>query len=49
MIKSKVKIKLGLPKGSLQDATVKMFRKAGFYVGISQRSYFPSIDEDEIE
>lgn len=43
------KLKLGLPKGSLQDATVKMFRKAGFYVGISERSYFPSIDDDEIE
>lgn len=45
----KMKLKLGLPKGSLQDATVKMFRKAGFYVGISERSYFPSIDDDEIE
>jgi ATP phosphoribosyltransferase len=42
-------LKLGLPKGSLQDATVKMFRKAGFYVGISERSYFPSIDDDQIE
>lgn len=49
MEKSKNKLKLGLPKGSLQDATVKMFRKAGFYVGISERSYFPSIDDDEIE
>ncbi|MFH1190146.1 MAG: ATP phosphoribosyltransferase [Candidatus Omnitrophota bacterium] len=49
MIKAKKKIKLGLPKGSLQDATVKMFRKAGFYVGISERSYFPSIDDEEIE
>lgn len=45
----KVKLKLGLPKGSLQEATVKMFRKAGFYVGISERSYFPSIDDNEIE
>lgn len=43
------KLKLGLPKGSLQDATVRMFRKAGFFVGISERSYFPSIDDDEIE
>ena len=44
-----MKLKLGLPKGSLQDATVRMFRKAGFYVGVSERSYFPSIDDDEIE
>jgi len=43
------KLKLGLPKGSLQEATVRMFRKAGFYIGISERSYFPSIDDDEIE
>lgn len=50
MKKSKnMKLKLGLPKGSLQEATVRMFRKAGFYVGISERSYFPSIDDDEIE
>jgi ATP phosphoribosyltransferase len=44
-----MRLKLGLPKGSLQEATVKMFRKAGFYVGVSERSYFPSIDDDEIE
>ena len=43
------KLKLGIPKGSLQDATVRMFKKAGFYIGISERSYFPSIDDDEIE
>ncbi len=43
------KLKLGIPKGSLQEATVRMFRKAGFYIGISERSYFPSIDDDEIE
>lgn len=43
------KLKLGLPKGSLQEATVRMFRKAGFYIGVSERSYFPSIDDDEIE
>jgi ATP phosphoribosyltransferase len=43
------KLKLGLPKGSLQEATVRMFRKAGFFVGISERSYFPSIDDNEIE
>ena len=43
------KLKLGLPKGSLQDATVRMFKKAGFSIGISERSYFPSIDDDDIE
>ena len=42
-------LKLGLPKGSLQEATFKMFRKAGFNVSVSERSYFPSIDYAEIE
>jgi ATP phosphoribosyltransferase len=42
-------LKLGLPKGSLQDATVKLFDKAGFTVTISSRSYFPAIDDAEIE
>ena len=49
MSENKMKLKLGLPKGSLQEATVRMFKKAGFNVGISERSYFPSIDDDEIE
>ncbi|MDD5449665.1 MAG: ATP phosphoribosyltransferase [Candidatus Omnitrophica bacterium] len=43
------KLKFGLPKGSLQDATIRMFKKAGFYIGINERSYFPSINDDEIE
>ena len=43
------KLKLGIPKGSLQEATVRMFKKAGFFIGINERSYFPSIDDDEIE
>lgn len=42
-------LRLGLPKGSLQEATVRIFRKAGFNVSISDRSYFPSIDDPEIE
>ncbi|MFA6384394.1 MAG: ATP phosphoribosyltransferase [Candidatus Omnitrophota bacterium] len=43
-------LKLGLPKGSLQDSTFKMFRKAGFNVSVSSdRSYFPSIDDPQIE
>jgi ATP phosphoribosyltransferase len=48
-MKSKV-LKIGLPKGSLQEATFKMFRKAGFNISVSnERSYFPSIDDPEIE
>jgi ATP phosphoribosyltransferase len=48
-MKDKV-LKLGLPKGSLQEATFKMFQKAGFKVSLSSdRSYFPSIDDPEIE
>lgn len=43
-------LKLGLPKGSLQESTFKMLRKAGFNVALSSdRSYFPSIDDKEIE
>lgn len=43
------RLKLGLPKGSLQEATIKMFKKAGFSVSVSERSYIPRIDDDEIE
>ncbi len=43
------KLKLGFPKGSLQEATVGLFARAGFKVTISSRSYFPQIDDDEIE
>ncbi|OGX33929.1 MAG: ATP phosphoribosyltransferase [Omnitrophica WOR_2 bacterium RIFCSPHIGHO2_02_FULL_52_10] len=43
------KLKLGLPKGSLQDATIKVFERAGFKIYVSDRSYFPSIDDGEIE
>ncbi len=44
-----MKLKLGIPKGSLQDATVQLFARAGFNIYISSRSYFPSIDDPEIE
>jgi len=44
-----MKLKLGLPKGSLQDATLELFRRAGFDINVSTRSYFPAIDDDEIE
>lgn len=40
---------LGLPKGSLQDATIKLFGKAGFNISVSSRSYRPSIDDDELD
>ncbi len=43
------KLKIGLPKGSLQEATVKLFDRAGFKVIISERSYQPSIDDPELE
>ena len=43
------RLKIGLPKGSLQDATVKLFDRAGFKVLISERSYAPSIDDPELE
>ena len=43
------KLKLGLPKGSLQEATIKVFERAGFKIYVSERSYFPHIDDSEIE
>ena len=42
-------LKLGIPKGSLQDATIQLFGRAGFNIYASARSYFPSIDDPEIE
>jgi len=42
-------LKLGIPKGSLQDATVQLFARAGFHLYVSSRSYFPTIDDPEIE
>src|SRR3989440_5137589 len=44
-----MKLKLGIPKGSLQDATVQLFARAGFTIYVSSRSYFPSIGDPEIE
>ena len=43
------RLKLGLPKGSLQEATVRLFERAGFKVIISERSYLPSVDDPELE
>ena len=42
-------LKLGIPKGSLQDATIQLFARAGFNIYVSPRSYFPAIDDPEIE
>jgi ATP phosphoribosyltransferase len=43
------KLMLGIPKGSLEQSTAEMFAKAGYKISISSRSYYPSIDDDEIE
>jgi ATP phosphoribosyltransferase len=42
-------LKLGLPKGSLQEASLQLFRRAGYEISVNSRSYFPSIDDEEIE
>ena len=44
-----MKLKLGIPKGSLENATIELFRRAGFTISTSSRSYFPAIDDPEIE
>jgi ATP phosphoribosyltransferase len=44
-----VKLRLGIPKGSLQDATVQLFARAGFNLYVNARSYFPGTDDPELE
>lgn len=44
-----MKLKLGIPKGSLEQATVELFRRAGFTITMASRSYYPAIDDPEIE
>jgi ATP phosphoribosyltransferase len=44
-----MKLKLGIPKGSLENTTVELFRRAGFNITLSTRSYFPGIDDPDIE
>src|SRR4051812_14923406 len=44
-----MKLKLGIPKGSLEQATIELFGRAGFNIRTSTRSYFPTIDDPEIE
>ena len=41
-------LKLGLPAGSLQEATAGLFRKAGYQITFASRSYYPAIDDREI-
>ena len=43
------KLKLGLPAGSLQSSTLEIFKKAGYNISLTERSYFPYIDDEEIE
>jgi len=42
------KLKIGIPKGSLENATIELFRKSGWKITTSSRSYFPSIDDAEL-
>jgi ATP phosphoribosyltransferase len=44
-----MKLRLGIPKGSLENATVDLFRRAGFNITTNGRSYFPAVDDPEIE
>src|SRR6187431_3666155 len=44
-----MKLRLGIPKGSLQDSTIQLFQRAGYMLRVGPRSYFPSIDDPEIE
>jgi ATP phosphoribosyltransferase len=45
----KHKLKLGIPKGSLQDATIALFKHSGWKINVNGRSYFPEINDDSIE
>lgn len=42
-------LKIGLPKGSLQESTLKLFRKAGYHISVSSRSYYPLFEDTEVE
>ena len=43
------KLRLGIPKGSLQEATMELFRRAGFDIQVGSRSYFPTVDDEELD
>jgi ATP phosphoribosyltransferase len=49
MNKTERRLKIGLPKGSLQEATIRLFKKAGYLISVSSRSYYPVFDDPEIE
>jgi ATP phosphoribosyltransferase len=49
MKEQKKTLRIGLPKGSLQESTLKLFRKAGYHISVSGRSYYPVFDDTEIE
>ncbi len=49
MNNKKNSLRLGLPKGSLQEATLRLFRKAGYHISVSSRSYYPVFDDSEIQ
>ncbi len=42
-------LKLGIPKGSLQDSTIKIFKEAGYTIRVRERNYYPSVDDPELE
>ncbi len=45
----KLPLKLGIPKGSLQDATIALFKRSGWNINVNGRSYFPEINDDTME
>ena len=49
MTEKKQKLRFGLPKGSLQEATIEKMAKAGFNIQVSSRSYIPYVDDEELE
>jgi ATP phosphoribosyltransferase len=48
-VSTQPKLRLGIPKGSLENATIELFRRAGFVITTSSRSYFPAVDDPDIE
>ena len=42
-------LKLGIPKGSMQESTINLFKKAGYTITVNSRSYYPHVDDPEIE
>ena len=48
-MKLESKLRFGLPKGSLQEATIEKMAKAGFNISVSSRSYLPYVDDEEME